>query len=187
MYTWNYHNIVNRLYLLCCSLCLTLCNPMGCSLPGSSVCGIPQARILELIAIAFSKGSSCLIHGSNLGLLHCRHILCHLNHQGSPNWLYSNIKQKVKKKKKSSAAGCLVQTFWCWGRYWELGLLSWLEVILPGLGFMVCMCFRLSCPFAWWISSQSLSIEESLCYFLDFSQRLLTHAKLIFDISMGGR
>ena len=39
-------------------LCLTLCNPMDCSLPGSSVHGILQVRILELVAIAFSRGSS---------------------------------------------------------------------------------------------------------------------------------
>ena len=38
--------------------CLTLCNPMDCSLPGSSVHGILQARILEWVAILFSKGSS---------------------------------------------------------------------------------------------------------------------------------
>ena len=38
--------------------CLTLCNPMGCSLPGSSVHGIFQAIVLEWIAISFSKGSS---------------------------------------------------------------------------------------------------------------------------------
>ena len=31
-------------------LCLTLCNPMGCSPPGSSVCGILQARILKWVA-----------------------------------------------------------------------------------------------------------------------------------------
>ena len=35
---------------------LTLCNPMNCSLPGSSVHGISQARILEWIAISFSSG-----------------------------------------------------------------------------------------------------------------------------------
>ena len=34
------------------------CNPTDCSLPGSSVHGISQARILEWIAICFSKGSS---------------------------------------------------------------------------------------------------------------------------------
>ena len=37
---------------------LTLCDPMDCSLPGSSVQGISQARILEWVAISFSRGSS---------------------------------------------------------------------------------------------------------------------------------
>ena len=39
-------------------LCLTLCNPMDCSPPGSSVHGIFQARVLEWVAISFSRGSS---------------------------------------------------------------------------------------------------------------------------------
>ena len=34
--------------------CLTLCDPMDCSLPGSSVCGLSQARILEWVDIRFS-------------------------------------------------------------------------------------------------------------------------------------
>ena len=38
--------------------CLTLCDPKGCSLPGSSVHGIFQAIVLEWIAISFSRGSS---------------------------------------------------------------------------------------------------------------------------------
>ena len=38
--------------------CLTLCDPTDCSLPGSSVHGIFQAIVLELIAISFSRGSS---------------------------------------------------------------------------------------------------------------------------------
>ena len=37
--------------------CLTPCNPMDCSLPGSSVHGIFQARILEWVAISFSRSS----------------------------------------------------------------------------------------------------------------------------------
>ena len=37
---------------------LTLCNPMEYSPPGSSVHGIFQARMLEWIAISYSKGSS---------------------------------------------------------------------------------------------------------------------------------
>ena len=38
--------------------CLTLCDPMDCSLPGSSVHGILQARVLEWFAISLSRGSS---------------------------------------------------------------------------------------------------------------------------------
>ena len=37
--------------------CLTLCDPMDCSPPGSAVHGILQARILEWVAISFSRGS----------------------------------------------------------------------------------------------------------------------------------
>ena len=59
---------------------LTLCDPMDCSLPGSSVHGILQARRV---------GSHCLLQGIfptqglNPGLLHCRQILYHLSCQGS--------------------------------------------------------------------------------------------------------
>ena len=38
--------------------CPTLCDTMGCSLPGFSDCGIFQARLLEWVAISLSKGSS---------------------------------------------------------------------------------------------------------------------------------
>ena len=38
--------------------CPTLCNAKDCSLPGSSVHGIFQARVLEWVAISFSRGSS---------------------------------------------------------------------------------------------------------------------------------
>ena len=48
-------------------LCLTLSNPMDCSLPGSSVHGIFQARVLEWGAIAFS-GFSWLAASKSLNL-----------------------------------------------------------------------------------------------------------------------
>ena len=38
--------------------CRTLCDPMDCSLPVSSVRGISQARILKCVAISFYRGSS---------------------------------------------------------------------------------------------------------------------------------
>ena len=36
---------------------LTLCDPMDCGMPGSSVHGISQAKVLEWVAISFSRGS----------------------------------------------------------------------------------------------------------------------------------
>ena len=45
-------------YGSCAQSCLTLCDPMDCSLPGSSVHGISQARILEWVPISFSRRSS---------------------------------------------------------------------------------------------------------------------------------
>ena len=38
--------------------CPTLCDPMDCSLPGSSVHGVFQTRVLEWVGISFSRGSS---------------------------------------------------------------------------------------------------------------------------------
>ena len=61
--------------------CPTLCDPMDCSPPGSSIHGIFQARVLELVATSFYKGSSQ--PRLNSGLLHCRQTLYHLSHQGS--------------------------------------------------------------------------------------------------------
>ena len=49
--------------------CLTLCDSMDCSPPGYSVHGILQERVLEWVAMPFSR-EIFLIHGSNPGLLH---------------------------------------------------------------------------------------------------------------------
>ena len=46
------------LCVLVAQSCLTLCDPMDCSPPGFSVHGILQARILEWIAMPFSRGTS---------------------------------------------------------------------------------------------------------------------------------
>ena len=45
-------------HFLIAQACLTLCDPMDCSSPGSSVHGMFQARILEQVAISFSRRSS---------------------------------------------------------------------------------------------------------------------------------
>ena len=64
--------------------CLTLCDPIDGSPPGS------QARILEWVAIPFSRGST-QPQGLNLDLLLCRQTLYQLSRQGC----YKKIKKKV--------------------------------------------------------------------------------------------
>ena len=57
---------------------------MDYSLPGSSVYGILQARILEWVAI-FLLQRIFLTQESNPGLLHCRQIVYQLSYEGSPS------------------------------------------------------------------------------------------------------
>ena len=63
--------------------CPTLCDPVNCSPPGSSVHGILQARILEQVAMPSSRGIFPT-QGLNPHLLHWRQILYPLSHLGSP-------------------------------------------------------------------------------------------------------
>ena len=53
-YTMEY----SKVKVLAAQLCLNLCDTMDCSPPGCSVHGILQARILEWVAIPFSRVSS---------------------------------------------------------------------------------------------------------------------------------
>ena len=80
--------------MLVAQSCPTLCDPMDCSLPGSSVQGILQARRLECVAISLS--GDLLIEGLNPGLLHCRQILYHLSHQGSPNLVVDDDREGLR-------------------------------------------------------------------------------------------
>ena len=58
MATWSSGNYAMVKSVKVAQSCLTLCDPMDCSPPGSSVHGILQARILEWVAIPFSRESS---------------------------------------------------------------------------------------------------------------------------------
>ena len=67
--------------MLIAQCCLTLCDRMECSPPGSSVHGILQARILDWVAISSSRGS---FRARNRTQVFCiAAILYHLS-QGSP-------------------------------------------------------------------------------------------------------
>ena len=64
----------------------TLCNPMDCSLPGSSAHGILQARVLEWVAMPSSRGSSLPRDQTQVSWVPCigRKVLYHWCHLGSP-------------------------------------------------------------------------------------------------------
>ena len=63
--------------------CLTLCNPMDCSPPGSSVHGGSPGKNTRMGCHALLQGIF-QTQGSNPGLPHCRQVLYRLSHQGSP-------------------------------------------------------------------------------------------------------
>jgi len=67
---------------VCSQLCLTLCDPMDCSPPGSSVHGILQARILEWVTISYSRGSSQPRDQTDISCGSCtgRWVVYHLSH-----------------------------------------------------------------------------------------------------------
>ena len=63
----------------CTQLCLAVCDPMDCSLPGSSVHGIFQVRILEWVVTSSSRGSSWPRDWTHISWISCigRQILNH--------------------------------------------------------------------------------------------------------------
>ena len=67
-------------------LCPTLCDPMDYSLPGSSVHGILQARILEWVAMLSSRGSSQPRDRTHISYILWigKQVLYHWGHLGSP-------------------------------------------------------------------------------------------------------
>ena len=63
--------------------CLTLCDPMDCSLPGSSIHGIFQARVLKWVAISFSRGSSQPMDWTLVSRIASRHFTIWATREGT--------------------------------------------------------------------------------------------------------
>ena len=77
--------------------CPTLCNPVDCSLPGSSVRGILQARILEWVTISFSRGSSRPSDQTRVSRIGGRRFNLWATKRASPNSIiYTSSKQNCK-------------------------------------------------------------------------------------------
>ena len=91
IHTVHLYTAKNKLMTLChhssgglvAKLCWLSCHPMDCSLPVSSVCGLSQARILEWIAISFSRRSSQTRDRTCISCIAARFFYW-LSHQGSP-------------------------------------------------------------------------------------------------------
>ena len=71
-------------------LCLTLCDPMDCSLPGSSVMGFSRQEYW--IVLPIPSPGDLPNQGSNLGLLHCRQTLLPSEPPGRSNQVVLVIK-----------------------------------------------------------------------------------------------
>ena len=65
------------------------CNPMDCSPLGSSVHGISQARVLEWVAISFSRGSSLLRDRTHVSCIAGRFLT--VSHQGRSLWIFGSL------------------------------------------------------------------------------------------------
>ena len=88
--------------------CLTFCDPMDRSIPGFSVLGILQARILKWVAVPFSRGSS---QPRSPAL---KVILYHLSHQGSPRileWVAYPFSRRSSWPKNWTGVSCITGRF----------------------------------------------------------------------------
>ena len=92
-----YQMTINMILPVCvclvAQLCPTLCDPMDCSPPGSSVHGDSSGKNTGVDCQALLQGIF-LTQESNQGLLHCRRILYQLSYPGSPE-LTINVPKQI--------------------------------------------------------------------------------------------
>ena len=88
--TWSFFFVKKKVKVFVAQLYPTLCDPMDCSLPGFSIHGILQGRILEWVAIPFFRGSSWPRDQIQVSWIAGR-FFYHLSHQGSFNLLRSGV------------------------------------------------------------------------------------------------
>ena len=104
-----------HLFLLCLVTepCLTLCDSMDCSPPGSSVCGDSPSKNTRVGCHALLQGIFPT-QGSNLGFPHCRRILYHLSHQGSPRileWVDYPFSRGSSLPRNQTGVSCIADRF----------------------------------------------------------------------------
>ena len=141
-------------------LCLTLCNPMDCSSPGSLSIGILQARILEWAAISFSRASTWTRNGNFISCIASRFFITEpprkfkkkviLNNKLIiKNWLErQNPPEPLEIPDNFVSCGASVQ-FYSWRQHVQLrdGLRS--ESLSSELPTAILVCIWASLPWLW--------------------------------------
>ena len=142
--------------MLVAQSCPTLWDSMDCSPPGSSVQGIFQARILEWIAIHFSRGSSRLWDRTQASLIAGRFFFFfnHLSRQGSPIYPQRRNLISFAKWQPNRASVCLSESVILLSSTYSLSTypicsimgVHWWTKVGPGNG-----------KFTWWAGTQQTS------------------------------
>jgi len=155
--------------------CPTLCDPMDCSLPGSSVHGIFQARVLEWDAIAFSETAALVEPKTLLGnpvysvlTLHTRHDFSPSRYMLLPPLLGADKSLKCKVFHFPPPS---LQAYPC------LRLSSVTSCVREGSAPFLFQC--LSTPLLWILLSPTKDCRDYHCSFLYFS---LHHTCIYFSI-----
>ena len=92
--------VINSVWSEVAQSCPILCDPMDCSLSGSSVYGIFQARVQEWIAISFSRGSSRPRNRTQVSLIAGRRLTVWATREEKPKInKWSTLKKSFFKKR----------------------------------------------------------------------------------------
>ena len=117
-------NTLTLLFLVAQS-CLTLCIPMDCRPPGSSVHGDFPGKNTGVGCHALLQGIFPT-QGLNPSLPHCRQILYSLSHQGSPNTPTRRANfEKTDSTKFWQGCGIIETFIWCW---WECKIVQHFDI-----------------------------------------------------------
>ena len=179
--------------LACCAVlcsvsqsCSTLCDPMDCSPPGSSVHGDSPGKNTEVGCHALLQGIFPT-QGSNPGLPHCRWTLYHLSHQEILRileWVAYPFSKGSSWSRNWTRASCITgrfftswatreapfsinQSFSLWFRFalslshWALKGLPWWEWISPYFISHQGPCMRITFCISWYLTEPYLSLKHS--------------------------
>ena len=123
-HTHTHTHIYTHSHTLCCAWLLShvrLCNLMDCSPPGSSVHGDSPGKNTGVGCHAFLQGIFP-IQGFNPGLPHCKWILYHLSHQGSPRtleWVAYPFSRASSRPRNQTWVSCITGEFFTnWATQW---------------------------------------------------------------------